>query len=969
MAVLAMGVRLSARPAPISLSGQWGFELDRAASGDGRTLNEGEGIAARWFDHDLPQTLSLPGILQAQGYGDVISPATPWVATLGSAWWDLQPASLRDRFSQPGKVKVPFLSQPPRHYLGVAWYQRWVDVPASWRGHRAELFLERPHWETTVWWDERRFAADRSLSTPHATDIGLVFPGRHRLTIRIDNRRLLTDATGNGHMDDAHSVSDALGAAWNGIVGAIELRPASAAWLSDVQVYPEIATHAVRVRVSIGNDSGGPGSGRITANDQSLPISWPADGGSAEFEVPLGVDARLWDEFHPALHRLTVTLSGADADDRREVTFGLREIGHVGRDLQLNGRPLNLRLTHFGGDFPLTGYPATDVESWKRIIAVCKAYGLNGIRFHSWCPPDAAFTAADEMGFYLQPECALWAPLSPGNVFARFLERETARILAAYGNHPSFILLSPSNEPAGHYAQVTPAWAAAWYAKDHRRLYSAGTGWSNPAQVFGGAQFATLVRFNGGELRNVTGWFGGDYRAAVASSPIPILSHEVGQWCAYPDFSVINEFTGYLQPGNFDIFRYLAQQGGVLDLDQGFADASGKFQVECYKEEIEANLRTPGLSGFQLLDLHDYLGQGTALIGVTDAFWRPKHYVTAKEFRQFAGPTVPLARLPRRTYTTADTLACDVELYHFGPEPISPARPYWKLVDLDDRSVAAGGEWPARNVPIGKNFPLGRIDLPLASLAAPRMYRLVVGLANLPVENRWNIWVYPSAPSAPPPDGVVVTHLWTEAAAKLAQGGRVLFLPGPDALDPARCPRMSRVPVFWNIQMTVRPPRNPKPKDDAMLGLFCDQMRPDALAEFPSTAACDWQWTPIVDNVRSINLTGAPPELRPIVSAIDDWNRDWRLGVIFECRAGTGRLLVSAIDLDRAGAGIELRQLRRSLFDYVGSDRFKPKIALAPAAIAALFAGAPPVAPPSVQPAFDPDLDDGSGRPKQLAHP
>jgi hypothetical protein len=208
----------------------------------------------------------------------------------------------------------------------------------------------------------------------------------------------------------------------------------------------------------------------------------------------------------------------------------------------------------------------------------------------------------------------------------------------------------------------------------------------------------------------------------------------------------------------------------------------------------------------------------------------------------------------------------------------------------------------------------------------------------------------------------LVTRDWAAATARLAAGGRVVFTPGPGALDPARCPPLKNVPVFWNIQMTVRPPRNPTPRFDAMLGLLCDPRSP-ALAEFPTTAACDWQWTPVIDNVRSINLEGAPPELVPIVAAIDDWNRNWRLGVIFECRIGTGRLLVSAVDLDRADPGIETRQLRRSLLDYAASDRFQPKAELTAEAAARLWSG--PAAPPApaLRRNFDPDLDDGSLRP------
>jgi hypothetical protein len=970
-AAAALGLaRAIAAPASISLAGEWRFELDSAAVQHDRSeglttpLTPGDGIAQEWFKRDLPDRIRLPGILQAQGYGDEIRPDTPWVLTLGDAWWKLQPAALRDHFSQPGRVEVPFLAQPPRHYLGVAWYQRDVSIPSGWRDRRVILFLEHPHWETTVWWDDQAHAPDHSLSAPHIVDLGRLTPGRHRLTIRVDNRRIVADPANNGHGDDAHSVSDALGAAWNGIVGRIELRATTPVWIEDAQAFPNVAEHAVLIKVTIGNVTGEAGSGRLTAGGAAATVSWGADGGAAEIRVPLPANAQTWDEFHPALQRLTVALRGGPADDVRPVVFGLREISHRDRDLLLNGRPLNLRLTHFGGDFPLTGYPPTDVESWKKIIAVCQAYGLNGMRFHSWCPPEAAFAAADELGFYLQPECGMWSPFNPGSPYTRLLEEETPRILRAFGNHPSFILLSPSNEPSGHYPQVTPAWAAAWYARDNRRLYSAGTGWSDRSQVEGGPQFASLVRYNSANLRNTGGWFGLDYRAALATAHIPVLAHEVGQWCAYPDFDVIREFTGYLRPGNYDIFKYLAEQQGVLPFDHAFAYASGRFQVECYKEEIEANLRTPGLSGFQLLDLHDYLGQGTALIGVVDAFWKPKSYVTAAQFRRFSGPTVPLARLERRVFTTADTLTADVELYHFGAEDLPRARPYWKITDRHGRAVAEG-RWPERAIARGKNIPLGRVAADLSGLAAPQAYRLVVGLENTAIENDWAIWVYPAHPAAAVPAGVRVTNDWNTAAASLAAGGSVLFLPTAADLDPARCPPLKPVPVFWNIQMTVRPPRNPTARFDAMLGLLCDIHHP-ALAEFPTGVACDWQWTPIIDNVRSVNLDGAPRRLVPIVAAIDDWNRDWRLGVIFECSVGPGKLLVSAVNLDDPRAGVGTRQLRRSLLDYMAKPDFRPRVALTPAEAAGLWRQGTPAAVPGKR-AYDPDLDDSStspGRPR-----
>jgi len=230
---LALAAAGAARAAeePISLAGDWRFALDPSA--EEHTLAEGgpsapplppgEGIAASWFKRDLPGTIRLPGILQGQNYGNPISPSTPWVLSLGDAWWKLQPAALRQKFSQPGQVEVPFLSQPPRHYLGVAWYQRQIEIPAAWAARRVVLLLEHPHWETRVWVDDQPFAPDQSLVAPHESDLGLLAPGSHRLTIRVDNRRLVVDPKNDGHAVDSHSLSDALGAAWNGITGRIEL--------------------------------------------------------------------------------------------------------------------------------------------------------------------------------------------------------------------------------------------------------------------------------------------------------------------------------------------------------------------------------------------------------------------------------------------------------------------------------------------------------------------------------------------------------------------------------------------------------------------------------------------------------------------------------------------------------------------------------------------------------------------------
>lgn len=929
-----------ARAVVKDLSGTWAFAMDR----------EDVGVKEGWQEKQLDQRIKLPGILQGQGFGDDIGLDTPWVAALPRSdpddpgapftlkrWWKLPEYAA---YTKPGNIKIPYLSQPPKHYLGVAWYEKDVELAGNWAGRRVQLVLERPHWQTTVFVDGKEMGSQRSLVAPHDYELGVLGAGKHHLAIRIDNRMSVfpgPNPRSPGYRPDGHSVSDSLGATWNGVVGEIALVGTSPVFLSDVQVYPHVTTTAIQdggvnrtvtgkgvtVRVAVGNATGEAGSGTIEVAGQRAPVTWDKEGGKAELEVTLPADAKLWDEFHPNLQTVHVQLSGGGADDSRDVQFGLREITHQDTKMLLNGVEVDIRGTHSGGDFPLTGYPATDVASWKSIFATCKEYGLNSMRFHSWCPPEAAFQAADELGFYIQPECGMWNNVSnPG--IPEMLEEETTKMAKAYGNHPSYLLLSAMNEPAGAWQRVLPQWAGRWAAKDPRRLYSEDTGRVNLQDV--GPTYAITP------LRGQGGWFGGDYSRGMQNVHIPVLTHEVGQWCAYPDFDLIKKFTGYLQPGNYEIYRDSAVAHGVIDRNHEFAIASGKFQVQCYKEEIEANLRTPALSGFQLLDLHDYLGQGGALVGILDAFWESKGYVTPEEWREFCSPTVPLARVRGRVYRQSDKLEAPVELAHFGPQPLSGAETTWKVVGMDGKALAEG-TFGKRDFPIGKTAGVGTVNVDLSKLPAPAEYKLVVGLKGNTggqiAENKWNFFLYPVEVSGDTGE-VLVTTDWSAAKAKLASGGKVLFSPAPGMLDD-RSPPLDNVPVFWNRLMN--------PKLSAMLGLWVDTKSP-AFAEFPTEGFCDWQWTDLVRNVRPVNIEKAPKELKPLVSAIDDWARNYKLGLIFEARVGNGRLLVSGVDLaGDVSQKTVARQLKRSLLDYMSGARFEPTVAMTTEQADALWPG------------------------------
>ncbi|MGA2248592.1 MAG: discoidin domain-containing protein, partial [Verrucomicrobiota bacterium] len=646
-------------------------------------------------------------------------------------------------------------------------------------------------------------------------------------------------------------------------------------------------------------------------------------------EIALGAEAQTWDEFHPNLQQLSLRLEGADAEDQRRVVFGLRELGVEDRNFTVNGHEIFLRGTLECCIFPLTGYPPTDVESWKRVLRACQAHGLNHIRFHSWCPPDAAFVAADEMGFYLSVEVAAWCTVGDGKPVDDWLYQEGARILKAYGNHPSFALMAYGNEPAGtnRVAWLTQ-WVTHWKNIDTRRLYTSGSGFPSIPEN----QYNDFYN-DKNPCRGLAGWLGKDYRQSVETLTSPAIVHEMGQWCVYPNFDEIKKYTGPLKPRNFEIFRDSLTGHGMLDQAREFVRASGKLQVLCYKEEIEAALRTPGIGGFHLLDLHDFPGQGTAPVGVLDPFWEPKSYVTAQEYRRFCNRTVPLARLLKRVWTTQETLTADVEVAHFGPQPLVNAVATWKLLQKDgavvEQGILTASPMP---VPLGQGIRLGRIEAKLTGLPAPKAYRLVVDLGETAgnsavFENDWTIWVYPAKIESPEPAGVLVSAGFdAPTISQLERGGKVLLLP---AKLPSRHPRLKFEPIFWCRFLF-----------DAgfqTLGLLCDPKHP-ALAGFPTEYFQDFQWQEIVTDSQAMVLDTLPKVFRPIVQPIDDWNSNRKLGLVWECRVGQGKLLVCSADLqndlDKRPAA---RQLRASLMTYLGGTDFNPKFQITKECLAELF--------------------------------
>jgi hypothetical protein len=719
-------------------------------------------------------------------------------------------------------------------------------------------------------------------------------PGKHQLTICVDN---------TVRINLGQFVSALFGGTWgnlNGIIGRLELAATPPVWIEDVQVYPDVDKKLARVVVKIGNATGKAGHGQLTVEKQEVEASWDGQGGRAEVDVDMR-DAKLWDEFSPNLNQVSVKLG----QDERTVRFGLRRFVARGTQFTLNGRPLFLRGTLECSVFPLTGYPPTEVAAWRRIFRIEKSYGLNFIRFHSWCPPEAAFEAADLEGIMIQAEGPM-ANVPAGEDPQRdaFLEAELKRMVDTYGNHPSFCLMTLGNEYGGKEALLT-RWVDMLMQRDPRHLYSS----ASDAPTTPNRQWTETSSGRG---------IGGpdtqrDLRNVVARQPTPIVGHEIGQWMYFPDFNEIKKWTGVMALKNFELIRDDLARKHLLDLEPDYVQASGEFATLLYKEEIEVLLRSPGYGGFSLLDLHDYPTQGTALVGPLDAFWDSKHFVTPDAFRRYCSATVPLLRMPKRVYTSGEQFAATAEIAHYGAADLLSAQPVWSIRDEQGHKVAAG-ELPSLRVPTGKLTELGAIRTPLEPNRAPARLTVTVSLRGTKCANDWNIWVYPANLATLPPTNVVVCEKWDEAKTALAAGNKVVFF--PRAANPAQTMQGRFLPVFWS------PVWFPSQTPNTM-GLLCDPRQP-LFAQFPTGINTDWQWFNLMQHAQLFILDGTSTDYRPLVQVMDNFARNHKLGVMFEGRVGPGQLLVSGFDLPHLTNDPAARQLLSSLYAYLGSAKFHP---------------------------------------------
>ncbi|NER17863.1 sugar-binding domain-containing protein [Spongiivirga citrea] len=915
----------------IDLSGGWSFQID--------SLDQG--VRKKWFMNPLNDSIQLPGSMAENGKGNEISVSTKWTGNMwnDSLWYKSSKAT---KYREKGNIKIPFWLSPKKTYYGPAWYKKTVTIPENWKEKQIFLFLERPHWETTLWVNDQKVGMQNTLATPHEYKLTQILtPGEHTLTIRIDNR--IKDINVG---KDAHSISDNTQTNWNGIVGDIKLMTISKIALGTIQLYPDVTNKELKVKGMLKTSGELPKTVQLTTkatsnkNKESIQsltkeIAIATDG-SFEMIYPMGESPMLWDEFSPNLYTLSLELETGQNTSKKEIVFGMRDFTVEGKHFSINGRPVFLRGTLECSIFPLTGYPATDAASWKHILKVIQSYGLNHMRFHSWCPPEAAFQAADELGVYLQVEASAWTKIGDGEPIDEWIYKEAESIINNYGNHPSFVMMAYGNEPSGkNQNQYLSKFVDYMKQLDNRRLYTSGAGWP----------LLDNIDFYNHKGPRIQGWAQGlnsiinarppqtefDYTALIQKTPMPYVSHEMGQWCVFPNFKEMSKYTGVLKPKNFEIFKESLEENHLGHLADSLLLASGKLQVLCYKADIEAALRTKDMAGFQLLDLHDFPGQGTALVGVLDAFWDEKGYVTSKEFRKFNDVTVPLVRLKKRIFLNNETLKAQVEVAHFDSKSLKQTKTTWKLTNGEGDTFSKGS-FKKKNIPIGNGTQLGEIDVDLNDIEKAQKLTLAVTISDK--TNTWDVWVYPLKKEtiAKESEVRVVDKLNASTLAYLNNGGKVLLNVSKGDVKPEKGGDIGVgfSSIFWNTSWT----KGQKPHT---MGILCNPEHP-ALNEFPTEYHSNWQWWDAMSHSNAIVLDEFSADLKPIVRIVDDWFQNRRTALIFEVQVGKGKLLVSGVDLHSSLKNRpEARQLRYSLVKYMASDLFNPNISLKEGEIKNLF--------------------------------
>ncbi|MDX8340697.1 glycoside hydrolase family 2 TIM barrel-domain containing protein [Draconibacterium sp. IB214405] len=826
---------------------------------------------------------------------------------------------------------------PEFKFIGKARYSREIEIPADWKNKEVEILLERVLWESRIFIDGKELSKADALGTPHIHRIGEIKPGKHQLTVLVDNDLI------HNIGDKGHAYGEYTQSIWNGVVGKMEMRALNSTRFQKVNIYPDVENEKLSVKTEIQSESAGKTvfsyeivsvtTGEVVLQgDEKVELS--TDSNEVDFVIDTKSKLKKWSEFTPEVYLLKSKLHVGENTDETETEFGFYQLSHNGTKLLVNGNPVFLRGNLDCVHFPLTGYASCKLEDWERIFRIYKEYGLNHARFHSWCPSEAAFKAANRVGIYLQAEASIWIDwwMSVDNTERgrpemntkgfpkglgfdeerdKFVVAEMNRMVETYGNHPSFTMFCIGNELGNSDFDVMKQWVADLKKKDPRRLYAVST--ARTITEFDDYSATHYIK-DVGRTRGLNGahtnW---DFEKVYSQMNIPIIAHEIGQWPVYPKWSEIDKYKGVLKARNFEEFKVQAEKNGIGEQDEEFAKASGALNQLMYKYETESFFRTESCAGIQLLSMQDYQGQGEALVGWLDAHWDSKGIVEPQKFKEHYNTTVPLLRMDKFVWTTDESFEAEAQVSHHGEQDLTGICT-WKIVGENDKTLSKGtfGKFSFKR---GTLTDLGQINYPLNNITKAQQLTVSIEIEDTEFRNEWNIWVFPAEVNVPDTGDVLVAKVLDEKTKEALENGAKVLLVANKLGTKETSVNINFYPLYWSL--TFFPGQG-----KTCIGMLLQDEHP-AFNQFPTSYHSDWQWETISKEAKGFILNELPKNYKPIAQPVDDFHRNNKLGAIFEFEVGKGKILVCGFDID-SDKPVAF-QLKSSLLEYMNSGKFNPK--------------------------------------------
>ncbi len=901
----------------INLQGTWDFGLDQDKAG----------IEANYYTIPLEDTIILPTTVSESRKG-----------------------------VPSDEMNAGYLTDP-YYYEGYTWYSKEVSFDDI-NDKEFFLIIERTR-ISHVWLDDSYIGTIDSLCTSHKHRLTeFITKNKHKITIMIDNTSYPVKG---GHMTSPDTQTN-----WNGITGKLYIEIRNKIYIEGVQIYTDLEKNQIRVKASL---KGGE-SHKIIAyvSDTKMstqPLEYVLVEGDNEFIYAIDQQVTGWSEHTPKLYTLHL--------DDLSISFGFRDFKAAGNYFEINGSRTFLRGKHDGLIFPMTGYAPTDVESWLKVLQIAKDYGINHYRFHTCTPPEAAFAAADRLGIYMEPELPFWGTVTNvgeenhDEAAQQYLIEEGFRILNEFGNHPSFVMMSLGNELWGSKERLNEI-LGRYRSHDTRHLYTQG---SNNFQfmpcILENEDFYCGVRFakdrlfrgsyamcdaplghiqtlppnaiynydqmirpsmigddisTGGEItiQYGTGTKTVQMDAAQEIIPnIPVVSHEIGQYAMYPDFTEIGKYTGVLKARNLELFKENLKKKNMLSMSDKFFRASGRFAADCYKAEMETALRSNELAGFQVLDLQDFTGQGTALVGMLNAFMENKGVISREEWVQFCSDTVVLAELPKYVYSSGETLSLNIKLASYTNSPINNPKimlSLWEngLEILSEKKNLTGDYREGL-------FNLCNFTITMPEFSQPTKITITVNMEEGSIRNHYEVWVYPAIKDINVGDDVIVSTDFEQVCNRLSEGKKVLYYPdnldNSNSLEGTYCTDFWCYPMFRSISESVK-----RPVPIGTHGLLIEEEHP-IFQYFPTNSYSTPQWYDFVTGSRALILNHT--NIEPIVWSIDNFERNHRLGNLVELSVGKGRLIICSVNLKENQDSKPLKWLEYSILKYLSTATSLPK--------------------------------------------